>query len=472
MIYRAIFVIIAILGTSFLGAKDRSRDRIDSLRSAIEKVITSTGANVNIGIEAVSLKTGEILYERNAKNLFVPGSTTKIFICGAALYELGPEYTFETKVYTDEKGSLYLVGAGDPSLDQEALEELALSISLGKKKEFADLVIDQSLFDTIVNGPGWMWDEGNYYWNSPIDALLVDHSCVDLWVIPTEAKKPPQVLLRSGNDYVIVENMALTCEGHGELDVRRSPFARENRIEVRGAIAYDTPPMHFRMPVEAPHHYTAHLFKQKLCEHQLACKGGIHLGKLPPDAVLLASHRSPPLAVLVRKAFKESDNLTANCLFKKLGQAHEGTQGTWQNGSKAVRDFLEEKAHLDINELIMLDGDGESRYNLASPHQMTQFLTWVYGQFSIAPEFLSALPLNGCDGALKNRLKHEGACKKLRAKTGSMTGITSLAGYIETADGELIALTIMVNGFTKRAAEIKDQVEDKICEQFVNFTRR
>lgn len=470
---KILFIICTLLfSTASLSAREKGKDKIEALKNTIERTIASVDPNINIGIEVISLKTGEILYERNAKQLFIPASCVKLLTCAAALDQLGPEYQFETKVLKDEKGNLYILGGGDPSLDRQGLADLVMQTALTQEKLFSgDLIVDCSLFDTITNGPGWMWDEGHYYWNSPIDALLVDHSCVELWVVPKAIKTPPEVILQSGSDYVVIENRAVTTEEKGDLEVGRSPISRENKIEIRGLLNNKTPPRLFRVPVEFPHLYTAHLFRKILREKGISCKGEIHIGKVAKESVVIASHSSEPLAVLIRNALKNSDNLTANCLFKKLGQILEGAPGTWQNGSKALRRFLEERALLDIERVVLLDGSGESRYNLISPHHIVQCLRWISGQFAIAPEFLSALPLSGCDGSLKQRLQDPEICGKIRAKTGVMTGISSLSGFAESADGEQLIFSIIINGFTKPGREVKHTIEDPICQALVNFSR-
>jgi D-alanyl-D-alanine carboxypeptidase/D-alanyl-D-alanine-endopeptidase (penicillin-binding protein 4) len=154
-----------------------------------------------------------------------------------------------------------------------------------------------------------------------------------------------------------------------------------------------------------------------------------------------------------------------------VGQSLEGIQGTWQNGSKAVRAFLEERVRLKIDDLVLLDGSGESRYNLASPHHFVQCLRFISQQFSYGPEISSALSMSGCDGRfMKNRLTD--VYGKIRAKCGTMTGISGIAGYAETKDGETLAFAIMVNGFTKKASEMKSSFEDPLCKLLVNFSRK
>lgn len=464
-----IFVVAIVVSISVFARPDRN---IENLKVSIEKVIAAAGANVNVGIEIASLKTNEVLYEKNSKHLFVPASLTQIFTAAAALDRLGPFYQFETKVAKDAEGNLYLIGSGDPSLQEKSLEELSLQLSLLKDKEFKDLIIDQTSFDAIVNGPGWMWDEGEYYWNSPIDALLIDHSCVDVWVLPASiAKSAPSVIFRTGVEHFFVENMATTTEEKGDLEVRRTPFMRENHVEVLGSLALNSSPQHFRVPVQAPHMHAGNLFQKKLKGLGILCKGSVHIGKTPVDCEILAVHHSQPLSVVILPALKDSDNLTSNCLFKKLGQSLDGIQGTWQNGSKAVRTFLEEKAKMKIDDLVVLDGSGESRYNLASPHHFVQCLRFVSQQFSWGPEMTSAFAMSGSDGRfMKNRLSDVRG--KIRAKSGAMTGVSGLAGFAETKEGEILIFAIMANGFTKKAVEMKSSLEDPICKLLANFSRK
>ncbi|MBS3903956.1 MAG: D-alanyl-D-alanine carboxypeptidase/D-alanyl-D-alanine-endopeptidase [Simkania sp.] len=465
-------LLIALVSTTPLSARpERSKEKLETLKHSIEKVVAASHANLNIGIEVVSLKTGQILYEKNAKSLFVPASSIKLFTCAAILDRLGPAFRFETQVLKDTKENLYLVGVGDPSLDRHALEDLAMQIALGQEKHFTgDLVVDHSLFDNITNGPGWMWDEGMYYWNAPVDALLIDHSCITLWILPKALKTPPEIVFQAGADYMTIDNQAITCEEPGELKVERTPVSRENKIEVKGALALTTPAQYFQVPVDAPHLYTAHVFQKNLKEHAMTWDGQVRLGKAPADATVVASHRSLPLSVLIHKALKASDNLTANCFFKKLGQLLEGSPGTWQSGSKAVRYFLQDRVQLDTDQLVMLDGSGDSRYNLVSPHQMVQFLRWMSSQFHIAPEMIAALPINGVDGTLKKRLPH--ITGKVRAKTGTMTGISTISGFIQAEDGEMLAFSIMINGFTEKAKQIEEQIEDPICLLLTQFSHK
>jgi D-alanyl-D-alanine carboxypeptidase/D-alanyl-D-alanine-endopeptidase (penicillin-binding protein 4) len=339
------------------------------------------------------------------------------------------------------------------------------------KKIQGTLLVDTSDFDELTQGPGWIWDEGVSFWNSPMDALTVNHSCIDLWVGSGAAHtKPPLLFVYPKTSYVTIQNQAQTVT-HCQDALKVGRASKENRIEIKGEIALSSKPLFYQVPLESPHLYTAHLFLDLLKRHGIECSTLVSSKETPIEAVELASHFSPPLSVLVRNMMKSSDNMAANCLFKKLGQIRYGAPGSWSKGGQAIRDFLQTQADINTGDMVVLDGCGQSRYNLVSVHQMVGFLLWMNQQFKISPEFMAALPLSGVDGTLKLRLKEEEVKGRVRAKTGTMTGISALAGYVVGREGEIFAFALFTNGFTQPSNEVKTQLEDRICSLLAQFAR-
>ncbi len=204
-------------------------------------------------------------------------------------------------------------------------------------------------------------------------------------------------------------------------------------------------------PILEPEKFTGALFKLALQRKGIKIQGKIREGKAPENCTLLAKHESEPLRELAKVLLKNSDNLYANCIFKKMG-------GSWARGGESVENFLKE---LSIEGLRVVDGSGESRYNLVSPHQMVKFLK----KMKENKELRRALPTPGAEGTLKFRM---GKLKEaVRAKTGSMTGVSSLCGYLTTEEGEELAFAIFVNGYVKEGSEIKEALEDRICHLLV-----
>ncbi len=475
-------LILLVLCSSFTAKEPRQsgKQHLTALQNGIERIILNADPQVHIGIEIVSLKNGQRLYEKSPHHLFSPASCMKMITGAAALHQLGVDYRFATTLWTDGavenktlKGNLYLQGSGDPDLVVRDLEELIFQLKLRNITAIdGDLYADNTLFDGISQGPGWMWDDKGHDWTAPVEALTLNRSCIDVWVKPAEsAGSPPLVYQYPKSDFVAIENRAMTTLEENDLTAARRATSKKNIVDVKGKITAQAETMHYSVPVEEPHLYTAHVFRNILRKAGVAFEGKIDSKGTPRDAVLLATHSSRPLCQMVEEMMKTSNNLIADCLFKKLGAERFGAPGTWQKGSQAMRDFLGQTVGLNVEKVVIMDGCGLSRYNLISAHHFLEFLSWMHKQFSCCNEFMASLPIAGTDGTLKRRMTATETKGKVRAKTGAMTSISSLSGYLTTKDGELLAFSILENGFAGKASQYKTQIEDEICALLVNFSR-
>jgi D-alanyl-D-alanine carboxypeptidase len=353
---------------------------VGSLREDLDELVHQFDSKAHVGIEVVSVKTGQKLYRKNSDHLFIPAECAQIFTGAAALSILGVDYRFETQIFCDAQQNLYLKGCGDPTLTECDLEELATILCKKDVTEVNCIYIDNFVFDDAAQGPGWMWDELREQENSPVDGLV---------------------------------------SGAGEN------------------------------------------FKEILAKKGVTVAGSVVRKKTATDATLVASHFSRPLSQIVQQMMKRSDTFYADMLFKKMGQQALGAPGTWQKGSLALRQFLLLYAAIDPSDLVVLDGSGLSRYNLLSPRYMIQLLTYLAQEFQCNAEFASSLPISGVDGALKHRLVQ--VKSRVRAKTGTMTGISTMAGYITTKNNDLLAFTIFINGLNRPSKIYKQELEDTIC---------
>jgi len=445
------------------------KERTAFIESTIEKTIETADPTAQVGIQVISLKD-DLVYERNAGKRYVPGSSLKLFVAAAAFDLLGPDYRFETRIVADGKvkagellGNCYLIASGDPSLDVEGLEEIVQGLKeQGVDRIKGDLVLDLSVFDDVELGPGWMWNEEPGYWCSPLGALNLEHNCVSFSLKPgSEVGRPCYVDFYPQCGEISVVNRSVTRKSGETAEVRR---LYDGRFEVVGVMGLGDELMEFKLPVLVPHLFVADVMKALFKQNQIAFEGDVKVGMCVKHVTELGVHRSEPLSELMKVVLKMSDNLYADAIFKKVGQARYGSPGTWQKGSKAVRELLASKAGLDVDEMIVLDGCGLSRYNLVSPKQMVTFLKWVHESFTYREELKASLAIGGVDGTLKRRMKAPFLMSKVRAKSGSMTGVSALCGYVE----DDVAFAIFVNGYVKSGREIKRKIEDEVCHVLVN----
>ncbi|MBS0651656.1 MAG: D-alanyl-D-alanine carboxypeptidase/D-alanyl-D-alanine-endopeptidase [Verrucomicrobia bacterium] len=477
---RNIFILLSLILFS-AGAEAGSKSHFDrkqalSIQRGMEQIVAAVDPNVHIGIEVVSLTTGKTIYAHNAGHLFMPASTMKLITGAAALEILGSNYRFLTKIYADGpiekgtlKGNLWIKGSGDPELSTASLEDLVFQLKLkGIQRIHGNIYIDRSDFDGVAQGPGWTWDDGAVDWNSPLDALTINHSCVNVCIKPNACcDLPAEVHVQPKTSYVTVENHALTTDISENLQVERRWRTKENIIDVSGSIVKEQEVQKFMIPVELPHLYAASVFRDLLDQNGIKFKGAIEEKTIGSNLAELASHASRPLFEMVVEMMKESDNLIADTLFKKMGQRTFEAPGSWENGSEAVNSFLKDKVGIDPSNTVIVDGSGLSRYNLLSPHQIIALLMWVDRQGTSAAEFMVSLPISGVDGTLKNRMTDPAIKGKVRAKTGSLMGVSTIAGYATTEKGETIAFSIMMSGFTGKSREYKLKIEDQILDLLI-----
>ena len=212
-----------------------------------------------------------------------------------------------------------------------------------------------------------------------------------------------------------------------------------------------------------------YLLKNELIEKGIEMTGDVVPRTVPLEARTVAKHLSPPLADIIKLMNKPSDNWIAELLFKAMGAEVMGEPGTWQKGRDAINEFLEEitgepPAHRFV------DGSGLSRYNLLNAELLTQLLVYMYHNFELMPEYLASLPIAGVDGTLGNRMQGVYAEKVLRAKTGTLSGVSALAGYTVTADDEVFAFGILISHYVGSATPARD-IQDQIGNYLTGFSR-
>ena len=209
--------------------------------------------------------------------------------------------------------------------------------------------------------------------------------------------------------------------------------------------------------------------KTILTQKGIDVTGEVVSGTVPPEANRVAAHLSPPLADIIKLMNKPSDNWVAEMLFKTIGAEVKGEPGTWKKGREVITEFLgeimgEPPAHRFV------DGSGLSRYNLLNAELLTKLLVYMSHNFELMPEFMTSLPIAGVDGTLKNRMQGMYAEKTLRAKTGTLSGVSALAGYTTTADGEVFAFGVLVSHYVGSAASARG-IQDKIGNYLTKFSR-
>ena len=445
-------------------------------------------APMTVGVKVVSPVTGRTLFSRHSDGLFHPASNTKLFTALGVLRTMGPDYRYLTSVFADGDAyargdtlhaSLYLLGRGDPLLESTHLDSLAAIVAErnGARIIAGDIVVDNAYLDGIPYGEGWMWDDVQYSYSAALNALSVNGNSVRIGISPGAAVGAPlTVRVEPATTSVNFEVQALTAAAGdtsaGEpLRVERDWPSRSNRIRVTGRLRLSEEERVFYRSVEEPGLYAGNLFRDALQARGIRVTGPVRKGTVPTRARALATHRSSPVTVALAHLLKDSSNLTAELLVKTMGRHVTGETGTAADGLAALREVLADYIGLDPAAYRFADGSGLSWYNYVSPDQIADLLTAAYHDAAIGGHFQEALAVAGVDGSLKNRMKDTAAMGNLRAKTGTLTGVSCLSGYVHTLDGEPLVFSIMMNNFVGPASTAR-RTQDEIGVLLAGFSRK
>ena len=312
------------------------------------------------------------------------------------------------------------------------------------------LIVDNSLFDDTRLGPGWMWDEGSGWYAAQIDALSFNDNCVDISVAPGSVGEKPQVSINPPTNYVEIRNEAITVNDaidFIDFDIERRWWEENNIIDIVGEIFYTEEEDVYYRNIENPALFAGTVFSELLTSLGTEINSIVIEGKKTDSMVPIYKYYSEPLTYSLTNFLKASDNLSGELFVKMMGHVTSDDIGNWDNGILAVKTFLNNEVKIDTTQIRIVDGSGLSRYNLTSPDQLTQLLQYMYFNHGINAEFQSALPTGGWDGTLSNRMDNIQDVRGIRAKTGTMSGVSCLSGYAFTKSGEPLVFSLMMNGY-------------------------
>ncbi|MCX7121391.1 MAG: D-alanyl-D-alanine carboxypeptidase/D-alanyl-D-alanine-endopeptidase [Gammaproteobacteria bacterium] len=425
---------------------------LDSLLSRVNN------SSVHIGIVVQSLQTGHVYYSKNADRFFAPASIQKIFTVSSALVNLKPDYRFPTRLMMTGNinqgvlhGDLIFQFNGDPTLTQSNLIQLVDRLRAdGIQRVQGNIIIDDTAFNHIPYPAGWVWDDLSFDFAAPLNTVIINRNRFGVSFIPAK---------RIGEKATIVPHLPPhTATFINELVTTNHvcPLTilsnANNQYLVRGCLprAYGTEGR--ALAIRNMQLYTKNLIHELLGKYHIQFNSGVYYAKTPVGAQLISDHLSEPLSHLIIHLLKHSDNLYADALFKKMGEEYTHTQGSWQNALDAEKPILTNKVGIDPNKIHLIDGAGLSRYNLITPESVSRMLSYIYRNPMLHDVLIPALPIAGVDGTLAGRMPMLARGEKLHAKTGSMTGVSSLAGFIKTRHHGVLSFVIMINNIPKNRA--------------------
>ena len=443
-----------------------------SITDKINKVLSNQlFESCTASISVYDLTNNEKLYGKNEKLLMRPASNLKLFTSIAGLLFLGPDYKFKTSFYhTGEiidsvcNGDVYVVGGFDPEFSSTDLDSVINSIkNLGVRKITGNLYGDISLMDSLYWGEGWMWDDNPYLYSPYLSPLTINKNGIKVAYEPIGVAFPVKVDITPNSKFYTVLNSSVTIlEDTSSLQITRDYFNNTNEISITGNLSFKAKPDTTELNLVHPEKYFLTLFAEGLNNAGITFYGSVDTTSLPGDASNIFTFERP-YKEIITNLNKESDNLNAELTLRTLACECVEKPASAQNGIKMI-DSLITLTGLDYSEYRIADGSGLSFYNLVSAEALMELLKYIYFNKKDLFEILyESLPVAGVDGSLQNRLPYSSTKGNVRAKTGTISGVSCLSGYLTSTDNHLIAFSIMIQNYIGSSGQARD-IQDDICK--------
>lgn len=443
---------------------------------------------------------GRVLFNRNGDRFAVPASNTKLVVAAAAAALLPADYRVRTSVYANGtlsdgvmQGDLILYGRGDPTWSERcygldtlavgacdstwtAMHAIADSLrARGLRRVTGRIIGDGSYFERVLTHWNWSAFDLNWWYAAPVSGLGFHDNSVDFRILPGAAvDQPPSITWTPDLAMFSFENRARTGPRDSSTTIGDNFFRHPGTLDIwaEGRIALGRPLRIESFALPDPNLYAARALAFALQSRGIAVEGGsgsttdslrfrhVHCCGNP-----IMEYHGRPLPDIIFPILNTSQNWFAEMLLKILGREFRGV-GSWKQGLDVTTRFLIDSVKIDSTAFALEDGSGLSAGNLLTPRAFVQLLDYMSRHPKNAP-FLDALPRSGQRGSLLRRFIGTRLEGRVRAKTGSINRVNTLAGYVERPNagggGRRIIFAITVNSHTVPTRRMLAQIDSVVA---------
>jgi len=409
----------------------------------------------------------EPIVSHRSDQLMLPASITKLMTASAVLDFLPPGTKFKTRLSSAAKiegdrlkGDLYLIGGGDPSFVSENMWYLVNQfVRTGVKHIDGSIIVDDSLFDSVRFDSSRESVRVDRAYDAPVGAMSFNWNSANVYVRPSSSENAVVIIDPDSDYYKLINNVKTVSGSAVSIHVDRTwdTKAKKEVFKVSGKIGKNINEHVVFANINHPDLWSGYNLKSFLAQRGIQVKGNIQVGKSPTSSSVLAESESKPIEHIVADMNKFSNNYVAEMLTKQMA-LKKSSKGTIEGGVSAILEHLK-SIGLPSSEFKIVNPSGLTRENRMSAHALWKLLDHHKHNFSTQPELLSSLPIGGVDGTLKRRFKDNKMMRKVRAKTGLLNGVTSLAGYVDKNE-ESSAFVFIYNGpgDAGRVREVMDEI--------------
>lgn len=398
------------------------------------------------------------LYSLDAAKYFTPASSTKVLTTAAALHRLGPDFRIETPLHLQGTSptldQLRIIGQGDPSLTTEDLNTVVQQLRDRNIEEINTLILEDSTPPYALRGETWEIYDVNFYYAMPVNRLILNENTFKITFYP---RLPGETVHIKTEDEIALQqweiiNQGITAPSETPLTLEINGEVGKPTLYVIGEMSTTEIPYAWYMSILHPKEYFRDTFISLLKAEGITVNNSeitleSNPSLTPTDTLTLTS---PPLSELIQETNQSSNNLYAESLVSHIG------------GISALEESLTELG-VTPNSYHLEGGSGLSRHTLLSPLAVVETLNGIAKSphFDV---FLASLPIGGESGTLRGRFKDTPLEGQVQAKTGTLTGASSLSGYLDPPNYPPLTFSIMVNRSERPISEQRAAIDDILME--------
>ena len=454
-----------------------------NINAEVRQIIQNSRAGNALWSVVARDTTGKVLMAYNADKQMRPASNLKLLTSAAILDELGPDYRYTTTVYgwgqqqgNSWEGDIFIRGAGDPSISGDFYRDDRFHVfdkffnalySRGIRRVDGNLIGNDAFFDQQAYPEGWSWQDLSFYYGVEISALSFNNNAVDLTVYANgDMGETPEIeWFPFDTDYVNFVNEQVITPRDTEYDEFYRRLLGTNTILLRSKLPKGYVEKE-SLSINNASMFFMDTFKKYLEDGGISVGGRIIVDSQPQDwssseYTKLIEHQSVPLRQLLERINKNSDNFYTEMLLKTMAAEHFDAAGSTELGISLVEDFAASMA-MDTSRVELVDGSGMAPSTLLTASDLSTMLVNMreHPQFKT---YKNSLSVSGLNGSLQYRFGDK-LEQKLYGKTGYVSGVRTLSGYLEAASGQPLAVSVITNNYTGETSYI-DYVHERIIRK-------
>jgi serine-type D-Ala-D-Ala carboxypeptidase/endopeptidase (penicillin-binding protein 4) len=420
------------------------------------------------GIVVQKLDGTKQLYNRDGDRLFIPASNVKLITTAVALRQLGAATRLRTSVYQlPSNGGLsnfLVVGRGDPSLTGIGLQSIAQQLKQRGIKQIGQISFDDGYFRGEQINSGWEWGDLSTDYAPAINGLMLNQNSNPLTVSSQQVGMPLRYTWKdpSLNSWQ-VDNRSLTVAASQDNNVDAIAMFGKPVIKLTGKLALNAAPIQIDLPLADPDRSFMVAFRQSLNRSRIDTNSmRLVSGQSTIGLPEVAAIDSPPIAALITETNQRSNNIYAEVLLRSIGRTHpENYTSDRDTSTLGIALVKQQLTAMGVNSQAysIYDGSGLSRHNLVAPTTFIRVLS-VMATSPVGQIYRDSLPIAGISGSLKNRMKGTLAQGIVRAKTGSMSGVVSLSGYINLPQYSPLVFSVILNQHDRSTSQMVKVIDE------------